>query len=65
MPVLDIVEFLTTIEVREGMCNPISLLLFQAVMFTGTAFVDMQHLTNAGYTSRRDARKDFFQKARV
>ncbi|KAK5154986.1 hypothetical protein LTR04_005881 [Oleoguttula sp. CCFEE 6159] len=49
----------------EGDGNLVSLLLFQCVMFAGTAFVDLRHLKNAGYASRREARKQFFQKTRL
>jgi len=34
-------------------------------MFAGSAFVGMEHLRAAGYATRKDARKDFFQKTRV
>jgi len=34
-------------------------------MFAGTAFVDVEYLRMAGYTTRKSARKAFFQKARV
>ncbi|TKA64215.1 hypothetical protein B0A49_11877 [Cryomyces minteri] len=59
MPVLDLQDFL---EAVEGNGNVVSLLLFQCVMFAGTAFVDLRHLENEGYATRRQARKSFFQK---
>jgi len=65
MPLLDLHEFLSALERNDGSTKPISLLLFQAVMFAGTAFVDMKHLRHAGYTTRKEARKAFFLKARV
>jgi hypothetical protein len=34
-------------------------------MFAGVASVDMAYLQTAGYTNRRAARRDFFQKTRV
>ncbi|EPS40651.1 hypothetical protein H072_5429 [Dactylellina haptotyla CBS 200.50] len=43
----------------------ISLLLFQAVLFAGSAFVKMESLRAAGYTSRKSARKAFFQRTRM
>jgi hypothetical protein len=64
MPLLDLDEFLQTIARNDGI-HRMSLLLFQAVMFAGTAFVDMEHLRNAGYPNRKLARKVFFQRARV
>lgn len=65
MPLLDLGEFLEALEKNDGLGKRISLLLFQAVMFAGTAFVDMTHLRHAGYTTRKEARKAFFLKARV
>ncbi|BCR90820.1 putative C6 transcription factor (Ctf1B) [Aspergillus chevalieri] len=64
MPLLDLEDFLQTIIQNDGM-NRMSLLLFQAVMFAGTAFIDLKHLHGAGYTSRKAARKAFFQRARL
>lgn len=64
MPLLDLEDFLQTIHHNDGI-NRLSLLLFQAVMFAGTAFIDLQHLQAAGYASRKAARKAFFQRARL
>lgn len=64
MPLLDLEEFLRTLARNDG-THHVSLLLFQAVMFAGTAFVDLHHLLNAGYSNRKEARKVFFQRARV
>jgi hypothetical protein len=65
MPLLDLHDFLTVIDKQDGSNGKVSLILFQAVMFAGSAFVDMQYLHSAGYSTRKDARKDFFQKTRV
>lgn len=64
MPLLDLEEFLQTIVHNDGI-HRISLLLFQAVMFAGMAFIDMKHLHAAGYQTRKAARKIFFQRARL
>ncbi|KAF5863412.1 hypothetical protein ETB97_010170 [Aspergillus alliaceus] len=64
MPLLDLEDFLQTIVQNDGI-RRMSLLLFQAVMFAGTAFVDLKHLQAAGYSSRKVARKAFFQRARL
>ncbi|KAL4927916.1 putative C6 transcription factor (Ctf1B) [Aspergillus undulatus] len=64
MPLLDLEDFLQTIVQNDGI-RRMSLLLFQAVMFAGTAFIDLRHLQAAGYTSRKAARKAFFQRARL
>jgi hypothetical protein len=65
MPLIELREFLSIVEEGTGESGRISLLLFQAVMFTGVAFVDMSHLTAAGYATRKDARKAFYLKSRV
>lgn len=65
MPLIEVHELLQIINDGTGETGRISLLLFQAIMFAGTAFVDMEHLRAAGYSNRKAARKAFFQKARV
>jgi hypothetical protein len=65
MPLIEIHDTLRIIDEGTGEGGRISLLLFQAIMFAGTAFVDMEFLREAGYSSRKGARKAFFQKARV
>lgn len=65
MPLLDLHDFLAMVDARDPSKGKVSLILFQAVMFAGSAFVDMEHLRAAGYASRKDARKEFFQKTRV
>jgi hypothetical protein len=65
MPLLELHDFLATIDRADGSLGKVSLILYQAVMFAGSAFVDMQHLRAAGYATRKEARKDFFQKTRV
>lgn len=65
MPLLELHHVLEIMNDSTGESGKISLLLFQAIMFAGTAFVDMNQLIAAGYTNRKAARKAFFQKARV
>lgn len=65
MPLVEIHELMEILEKGTGASGRISLLLFQAIMFAGTAFVDMEYLRSAGYSNRMVARKAFFQKARV
>uniref|UniRef100_A0A093V4N4 Cutinase transcription factor 1 beta n=1 Tax=Talaromyces marneffei PM1 TaxID=1077442 RepID=A0A093V4N4_TALMA len=64
LPVLDLHSFLEAVARNDPDAN-ISLLLFQAVMFAGTAFVDLRHLQAAGFKTRREARKAFFNNARL
>jgi len=65
MPLVEFQEVLQIINDGTGASGRMSLLLFQAIMFAGTAFVDIEYLRSAGYSSRKAARKAFFQKARV
>jgi hypothetical protein len=64
MPLLDLKDFLHPIEKNDGN-SPVSLLLFQAVMFAATAYIDMRFLHAQGFDNRKAARKVFFQRARV
>ena len=64
MPLLDLRELLHPIERNDGN-SQISLLLFQAVMFAATAFIDMRFLHAQGYENRKAARRVFFHRARV
>lgn len=64
MPLLNLHEFVEIIDHNGGL-QTISLLLFQAVMFAGVAMVDMSYLKAAGYSSRRDVRREFFLRTRM
>jgi hypothetical protein len=64
MPILDMSQFVTPIIKADG-SNPVSLLLFQAVMFVSSSFVDINFLCSRGYTGRKSARKYFFNRVRL
>lgn len=64
MPLLDLNGFLEAIEC-DGSTSRVSLLLLQAVMFAGSAFVDVSYLRAAGYDSRKLARKELFRRTKV
>ena len=64
MPVLNLQELLRCVAENDPDGN-ISILLFQAVMFVGTAFVDLKHLQAAGYSTRKSARNAFYTRLRV
>lgn len=64
MPVVDLEELLGAIDGTNN-SPKISLTLFQAVMFAGSAFVDLEQLQNAGYENRRAARAAYYQKVKV
>jgi hypothetical protein len=62
-PVLDIQDFLDSVEGRST--TQVSLLLFHAVMLCGLTFVDTEHLRDAGYDTRLEAKTIFSQKVKV
>ncbi|KAJ5782099.1 hypothetical protein N7457_003873 [Penicillium paradoxum] len=64
MPVLNLQELLRCVAENDPEGN-ISILLFQAIMFVGTAFVDLKHLQDAGYSTRNKARNAFFTRLRL
>jgi hypothetical protein len=60
-PYTPLVEFHDLMEIIEdgtGATGRVSLLLFQAIMFAGTAFVDMEQLGNAGYSNPKVASEE-------
>jgi hypothetical protein len=70
LPLINLHELLATTcanitHERPREDKRISLLLFQAIMFTGSAFVDQISLQMAGYSSRREARAILYQKVKV
>ncbi|KAI0405201.1 fungal-specific transcription factor domain-containing protein [Xylaria palmicola] len=65
MPLLDLHEFLSIVDARDGSRGQTSLFLYQSVLFCATAFVSNKVLREAGYTSRKAARRAFFSKARL
>lgn len=65
MPLIDLHDFLSIVDRRDGINGQTSLLLYQSIMFSAVAFVDIKHLREAGFSSRKAARKAFFQKTRV
>lgn len=64
MPILDVPAFLAPIARRDG-SPPVSLLLFQSVMFAGSAFADTEYIITRGYPDRRSMRREFFERARL
>lgn len=64
MPLLDLEEFLQAIAINNGNSR-VSLLLFHAVMFSSAAFIKSEHLYRVGYSSQKEARRQYFLKATV
>ena len=64
-PVVSLDHVVRTISGGNNTSNKMSLLLFQAMMFAGAGFADLTILRTAGFSSRKDARKHFFNRCKV
>ncbi|OAL33587.1 hypothetical protein AYO20_07094 [Fonsecaea nubica] len=64
MPIVDLEDFLGALDGKDG-SPKISLVVFQAILFSGAAFIELPLLQEAGYESRRIARADFYQKVKL
>jgi hypothetical protein len=64
-PLIDLREFSEVVKNGDQQDKQISLIVFQAVMFAGSAWVDMKILKKAGFKSREDAEKILFKRVRV
>lgn len=64
MPILDINDFIQAIA-EDSETHPISLLLFQSVLFAGMAYVDLTLLRKYGYRDRQEARRAFYYRAKL
>ncbi|KAJ3456002.1 hypothetical protein MRS44_017484 [Fusarium solani] len=62
---LELFPFLNAVNAGDGRAGKVSLLMYQAIMFAATAFVDIEALLEGGYATRKAARKAFFQKTRA
>lgn len=65
MPIVSLRHIISAIDQGNGEGGTISLLLFQCIMFAGSAFVSSQYLEKAGFETRKMARKVLFYRARV
>lgn len=65
MPILEWQSFLNAINDHESGHGSVSLLLFHAVMFSATTFVELEHLLEEGYSNRGEAQEACFLKTKV
>lgn len=65
LPVVDLEELLIILQDKHGGNGQVSLLVFQAIMFAGSAFVDLNCLRAAGFENRKTARRILFRKVKV
>lgn len=64
LPLLNLQDFLAAVN-KNDVSDSLSLLLFQAVMFAGTGFIDMRYLVAQGYDTRKAARRAYFLKCKA
>lgn len=65
VPAVSLPKLVETIQRGDGMTGKISLMLLQAIMFTGVGFVQEEHLEAAGFTSREHAQRILFNRVKV
>ncbi|KAF2802345.1 uncharacterized protein BDZ99DRAFT_551725 [Mytilinidion resinicola] len=65
VPAVSLSKVVETIQRGDGMTGKISLMLLQAIMFTGVGFVQEEHLEAAGFTSREHAQRVLFNRVKL
>jgi hypothetical protein len=65
IPVLSLPEFLGAIYSVNEQSEKLSFLVFNAVMFVASTCIEMKHLEAAGFSTRKEARRAFWERARV
>ena len=64
-PLFDIDEFLMNVLDAQHQSSKVSLLVFQAVMFAGSAHVGIKPLRMMGFLTRKAARRALYQRTKV
>jgi hypothetical protein len=65
LPVLDFQSISEIVKRGDGSNGQISLLLHHALMYAASSYVSTEQWRAAGYVSKKDARADFLEKAKV
>ncbi|KAK5054521.1 hypothetical protein LTR84_001412 [Exophiala bonariae] len=65
MPLLDLGRFLKVVTSQVPQNSRVSLLLFQAIMFAGSAHVDIKPLRMLGFLTRKAARRALYLKTKT
>ncbi|OQV09904.1 Fungal specific transcription factor domain-containing protein [Cladophialophora immunda] len=63
MPIIDLQDLFDALDNQKT--SKISLTLFQAIMFAGSAYVDLGLLVRAGHENRRAARAEYYRKFKM
>jgi hypothetical protein len=65
IPVLSLPELLGASQSGSEQSEKLSLLVFNAVMFVASTCIEMKHLEVAGFSTRKEARRAFWERTRV
>ncbi|RFU32156.1 hypothetical protein B7463_g4141, partial [Scytalidium lignicola] len=65
LPLVDLQDFVPILNSDKISISPVSLLLFQTMMFAGAAFIENKYLQQEGFENRKTARNVLFQRAKV
>ncbi|KAF4467217.1 Cutinase transcription factor 1 beta [Fusarium albosuccineum] len=65
LPLINIEDFVESVTEANETNSQVSLLFFQAVMFSGSAYVDMDTLKDAGFKTRKQARGTLYRRVRL
>jgi hypothetical protein len=65
LSIVQLSDLLRIADDDDTLLEPISLLLFQSIIFAAAAFIDLRYLERAGFQNRKAARETFFQRAKV
>ncbi|VUC28830.1 unnamed protein product, partial [Clonostachys rosea] len=65
LPVIDLSHFLECITATDYVAPRVSLLLYQAILAAGTACVKLGDLKDAGFQTRKSARRIFLDKVKL
>jgi len=64
-PMVNLKDVLRTMSKDDGNAGQLSLLVVQAIMFAGAGFAKLSLLQQAGFETRKDAKKHLFRRVKV
>lgn len=65
MPVIDLDEFGQAIRSSNGTPGQISLVLYQAILFSGSAYIAPEDVGNEGFAEKKDLRRELYRRTKV
>jgi len=64
-PMVDLRNVLEAMSKEDGSTGQLSLLVVQAIMFAGAGFANLSMLQQAGFDTRKDAKRQLFRRVKV